>query len=228
MHCWTLQPWSTTCVNSGCGISFGRYNCGHCHFVDDHPTKNLWHCDKCKLCRTGPPGTVYAHCDGCESCLPEETMASHRCIPSIAKSVCPVCSEDIFASALPSNILQCGHRMHSKCMKEFLAHGHTRCPCCMRTILDPDVAKREWRYIARLITAQPMPAEFDTTTADISCIDCGIKYHFFGLQCPNADCNSFNTVRLSVHNFPKYTGAMPEPQAFEESDSEPEDADPLE
>ena len=208
MSCWMHQPFSEVCANAECQKSFGRYYCGVCHFVDDHPTKNLFHCVACKLCRVGTLGVSYKHCDVCVACMPLQQFDQHKCIPQTMKSDCPVCHEDMFSSRHSSTPLPCGHWMHSRCLKDYVAHGHQRCPLCLKTILDRQIAEREWKYLARAVQHQPMPPEFASTSVDILCNDCSnknnIPYHFFGSQCPHDGCGSFNTTRINVIQFPRY------------------------
>lgn len=44
---------SKQCINEKCKTVFGRYFCETCKFFDDDPTKDIYHCDKCKICRIG-------------------------------------------------------------------------------------------------------------------------------------------------------------------------------
>ena len=51
MLCGTIQPPSQNCVN--CKVSFARYFCDTCRFLDDDPDKHIYHCPDCNLCRIG-------------------------------------------------------------------------------------------------------------------------------------------------------------------------------
>lgn len=61
MLCACPQRASDVCVN--CGVSAARYYCGICKLWDDHPLKNIYHCNDCGICRRGIGlGKDFFHC----------------------------------------------------------------------------------------------------------------------------------------------------------------------
>lgn len=58
----------------------------------------------------------------------------------------------------------------------------------------------QFRNLDVAIQAQPMPPEFQDTTAVILCNDCSgkstVRYHWLGLKC--SICRSYNTVELQI------------------------------
>lgn len=66
MLCKKEQPVAKDCVN--CEESMADYFCSFCKFFDSTPGKNIFHCDKCKMCRVGKKED-YEHCDNCGICL---------------------------------------------------------------------------------------------------------------------------------------------------------------
>jgi RING finger and CHY zinc finger domain-containing protein 1 len=202
MHCGVNQPFASHCANKECGRTMGCYYCGVCKFVDATEGKDIYHCDKCRICRIGRADR-YFHCDVCVVDL-LLSQHDHVCIPDNLKSNCPICSEYMFTSRQSVMLMNCGHSIHIGCYQQAVRQGHHRCPLCNKTIVDLDHARRLWRETAALIEANPMPTEFDNTTAEILCNDCvkraTIKLHFFGNQCP--ECESFNTTTVNVANYP--------------------------
>lgn len=61
MLCACPQRASDTCIN--CGATAARYYCNICKFWDDHPLKNIYHCNDCGICRRGIGlGKDFFHC----------------------------------------------------------------------------------------------------------------------------------------------------------------------
>lgn len=47
-----------------------RYYCDICHIFIDTPKMNVYHCDKCGICRIGEGlGIDFYHCDRCACCI---------------------------------------------------------------------------------------------------------------------------------------------------------------
>ncbi|MBE3110972.1 MAG: hypothetical protein IMZ46_10750 [Acidobacteria bacterium] len=64
MVCACPQRASDMCVS--CGASAARYYCGICKLWDDHPLKNIYHCNDCGICRRGIGlGKDFFHCKVC-------------------------------------------------------------------------------------------------------------------------------------------------------------------
>ncbi|WJX77728.1 RING-type E3 ubiquitin transferase [Trifolium repens] len=51
------------CIN--CGVCTGEYFCGAFKFFDDDISKQQYHCDECRNCRTGGKDNFF-HCKRCD------------------------------------------------------------------------------------------------------------------------------------------------------------------
>lgn len=122
MICGEVQSVGQTCKNSRCRditaptrlTKFGHYFCEVCKFFDDSG-RELYHCDKCGLCRVGNPATNI-HCDTCDMCWNLLGYNQHRCKPNLLKENCPVCGEYLQWSRKTTYVLECGHSLHKDCM----------------------------------------------------------------------------------------------------------------
>lgn len=99
MYCKTTQPIGQVCTNKDCGKDVSRYFCKTCLLWDSDPKKNIYHCDKCGICRIGKGlGIDYFHCDKCGVCLAICLSGKHRCIERNIDCDCPICGEYMFTS----------------------------------------------------------------------------------------------------------------------------------
>eukprot|EP01126_Amoeba_proteus_P064657 TRINITY_DN9077_c0_g2_i13.p1 TRINITY_DN9077_c0_g2~~TRINITY_DN9077_c0_g2_i13.p1 ORF type:complete len:237 (-),score=13.50 TRINITY_DN9077_c0_g2_i13:332-1042(-) len=157
--CGTHQPVAQTCIH--CSKQMARYFCGICKFFDDTEGKQIFHCDKCNICRVGD-SSKYIHCDQCGMCLlPHDT---HR--KGSYEGTCPICGEDIFNSI--SRIVipgPCSHALHHKCLSKYLNHSF-RCPLCLKTYSVVDMS-REWKACEEFLKDHPMPEEYRGWRADV-------------------------------------------------------------
>ncbi|CDJ38348.1 zinc finger (CHY type) protein, putative [Eimeria tenella] len=190
--CEARQPVSNKCV--GCGTVFGAYFCSVCKFWDNlGEKKKVYHCDECGICRLGGREN-YFHCPTCGSCYPMQLQNKHKCLENAMHRQCPVCLEDMFSSLRQSQVLQCGHTIHSDCLrllqkqKGFQA---IRCPMCSKSIAD---YSEFWKQLSEEIERTPMEEQMRRKVR-IACNDClercTTDFHFLGLKCLH--CNSFNT-----------------------------------
>jgi hypothetical protein len=186
MLCKERQSASQKCKN--CGEVLGSYFCGVCHFWDDDPDKQIWHCEKCGLCRIGNRDN-FEHCDICGLCM----AAGHEYhIERIGHSNCPVCGEYLFNSVKPVFTPDpCHHPIHSHCFKELVKKFHFMCPLCQKTYSDVQV---DWSKMDQIIEAHQMPEEYKDWKVEILCNDCTnrkvVPFHFLGHKC---SCGSYNT-----------------------------------
>eukprot|EP00920_Eleutheroschizon_duboscqi_P039253 GHVT01094585.1.p1 GENE.GHVT01094585.1~~GHVT01094585.1.p1 ORF type:complete len:505 (-),score=87.21 GHVT01094585.1:2508-4022(-) len=177
------QPPSHSCAQ--CTIEFGKYYCGECKFWDDRGIeKQVYHCDQCEICRVGPRDRFF-HCPRCGSCYPLSMKEKHTCVEGAMKRPCPICLEDMFASILPSQVLRCGHTMHSECLNTLVSGNGLnarRCPVCSKSFGNHG---KLWRSYDRAVAATPIPAE-SQRLAKIVCSDCHgysiTEFHFVGLN----------------------------------------------
>ncbi|KAL2755162.1 hypothetical protein ACRALDRAFT_1057824 [Sodiomyces alcalophilus JCM 7366] len=196
MLCAYPQKAGDACIN--CGVGTARYYCNVCKLWDDHPDKNIYHCNDCGICRRGMGlGKDFFHCKKCCACISISIQASHKCIERSTDCDCPICGEYMFTSPNPVVFMVCGHSIHSKCYNEHMKRSY-KCPICNKSLLNME------SYFRRLdldIQSQPMPAEFRSTSATILCNDCSgkstVPYHWLGLKC--AICRSYNTAEIRIN-----------------------------
>eukprot|EP00937_MAST-01D_sp_MAST-1D-sp2_P006490 g6490.t1 len=189
MECHEVQSVSAAC--RACNKPFAKYFCSVCKFYDDAEDKDIFHCDKCKMCRIGKGlGIDFFHCDRCNACM-SLAMTEHKCVERSLESDCPICHEFMFTSTTPVMFLKCGHCMHVHCYEQYTQTQYT-CPICCKSVGD---MREYFARIDRLIQAQPMPRSFRHVLSHILCSDCGAKgtatYHFVGHKC--GGCGSYNT-----------------------------------
>lgn len=154
--------------------------------------KAIYHCPFCNMCRRGKGlGLDSFHCMTCNACMSLELYNRHTCRERAMESNCPICHEDLFASASPVKELPCGHFMHSACFAQYTMYKYT-CPVCVKSVGDLTLY---FRMLDRLLLTEKMPAELRGRTQRIHCNDCAaqscVPYHFVYHKC-NA-CSSYNT-----------------------------------
>lgn len=137
MHCGTLQPAESRCVNEGCSASFAKYFCSICKLYDDDPHKSIYHCPYCNVCRKGKGlGIDYRHCMRCNACIGIDKYDNHVCIPQTLQGNCPICHEAMFDSTEPLRGMECGHVMHLSCFNRYVASKSSSrrisCPLCKK------------------------------------------------------------------------------------------------
>lgn len=202
-RCGTLQPVSNACISEQCaGKPFARLYCKECKLWDNSPTKNIFHCPKCKICRVGKGlGIDTEHCDTCGCCYNKEYFPIHPCKANKLNERCPVCQGDLFGSTESVTFTRCGHPIHNKCLNRLLRSSNFQCPTCKKSTVDIDVLESEMDL---LVASNPMPKIFEKTKAEIFCNDCNKKsvvpINFVGHKCPH--CRSYNTSKLSVTDMP--------------------------
>ncbi|ETN17644.1 hypothetical protein PPTG_05393 [Phytophthora nicotianae INRA-310] len=196
MKCDTVQPISKTCMNEDCRCEFGCYYCDVCKFIDDDHNKDIYHCDKCKICRIGKGLDIdYFHCDRCNACM-SITLKKHKCVERSLESDCPICHAYMFTSTTPVMFLPCGHCMHVSCYEEYTLTNYI-CPLCSKSLGDMELY---FASIDELLEREHMPAEYQDYKSLIYCSDCErkstTKFHFVYHKCQYEDCMSYNTKLL--------------------------------
>ncbi|PRQ33375.1 putative aminoacyltransferase, E1 ubiquitin-activating enzyme [Rosa chinensis] len=186
--CGIEQDVQQHCVS--CGVCMGKYFCAICNFYDDDVSKDIYHCDKCGICRIGG-GENFFHCEKCGCCYPK-SVKDHRCIERAMHHNCPVCFEFLFDSRRDISILRCGHTIHCECLKEMRLHAQYSCPICSKSVYD---MSNLWKKLDELVASTPMPHAYRTKMVGILCNDCGAKgevsFHIVAHKC--LSCNSYNT-----------------------------------
>ena len=146
-----------------CNERFAVYYCEICALYDNMgKEKQIFHCDKCAICRVGGKDNVY-HCDECECCFPVIGKANHTCIKQRLKQGCPICLEDMQNSRNPSQQMRCGHSMHSSCLNDYLK-TNMACPLCKKSLVD--MTAYEAFYDAEF-ASYPMPLEYQDLVANL-------------------------------------------------------------
>jgi len=193
MRCSSLQPSGEFCVK--CQTRFAKYNCNLCHLYDDGPSKKIYHCPFCNVCRSGQGlGIDYRHCMRCNACV-SLSDDQHHCINQKLQSSCPICHESMFESTEPLRGLKCGHVLHWSCYDMLRRSQSYTCPLCKKSLED---MKEYFAMMDAAVRMQPMPAAYLSTMSNIHCQDCNqsgqVPYHFVGLKCPH--CGSYNSREL--------------------------------
>ena len=148
MACLAVQAPAREC--GACGAVLGRYFCRVCNLFDN-VDKGQYHCEGCGMCRSGGAAN-FTHCAGCKTCIPRAQLAQHKCIEGAMASDCPICQESLFTSRKGSQLLRCGHYVHSECLGQFLgtpsasdlAGQIKRCPLCQASMQDHSLL---WRLL---------------------------------------------------------------------------------
>lgn len=195
--CKTSQSVGESCVR--CKVRFASHFCASCKFYENTPGRNVYHCDKCGLCRRGMGlGIDNYHCDTCDACVSLASREHHKCKNSSLRACCPVCREYLFTSTKAVVFMRCGHAMHSECFNEYLKSSY-RCPYCFKSLMN---MRGYFEQIDALVATETMPPEYAKTLASIFCNDCEerstTKYHYLYLKCKNGSCGSYNTRLLEL------------------------------
>ena len=197
--CSCRQPASDTCVS--CNISFASYYCNICHLYDDDgPSKQIYHCSDCGICRVGGADN-FVHCNVCNMCIGINNK-EHSCRPG-SMGNCPVCLEDLWSSRKPSFWLKCDHCIHVECFKQ-LQKTTIKCPVCAKSFHSKEDLRVASTHLDSEIASTPMPAEYQDLKVKILCNDCNekttVKFHIFGHKCiaetDGIICGSYNTRRV--------------------------------
>ncbi len=202
--CSFRQPVSNLCMNEDCNnninnIQFAKYYCEICHLYSNEPEAEIYHCDKCKICRMCSIGYTrddYYHCDKCCGCINKNIKDTHKCISEAFKNDCCICLESIFLSRERTITLPCGHIIHSDCYASSLKQNRFSCPLCRKTMLTGDMLKMMIAEYDRIIST----LEYDrNVNTQIICNDCDYKgevmFHPLGLKC--GGCGGYNTLSVS-------------------------------
>ncbi|TID13543.1 hypothetical protein CANINC_004901 [Pichia inconspicua] len=195
MHCFTPQYPSQFCIE--CDKEMSAYFCSVCKLFDNDTTKNIYHCDKCGICRLGLGlNQDYFHCDSCNACISIELRTKHVCIENSTKSNCPICDEFMFSSNEKVVFMNCGHPIHENCYNKHTQHSY-KCPTCSKTITNMEL---QFRMRDAEIKQSEMPDEMRDWKVEIKCNDCGgmsrVSFHYLGHKCDH--CHSYNTMQLKL------------------------------
>ena len=195
-NCFHHQSPSSHCEE--CGIEFAMYYCPICVLYDNDESKDIYHCDKCGICRLGLGlGQDFFHCDQCNACLSIELLGNHKCIENSTKSDCPICHEYMFTSTMAVVYMDpCGHAIHQHCFDEYVKHSY-KCPNCSVSVINME---REFRILSQEIQEYRLPEPYCYWKCKVHCNDCRKKsmvdYHILGLCCQH--CGSYNTRQVDL------------------------------
>lgn len=188
-------PDSAYCVN--CDEELANYFCSQCVLYDNDPNKDIYHCDKCGICRLGLGiGKDYFHCNECNICLSIDLKEHHKCVTNTTHCNCPICNEYLFTSVSKVVFMKCGHLIHQLCYDEMVKHSY-KCPVCKKTVVNVET---QFRILDQEIRQLPLPHPYNMWRCIISCNDCkgksSCQYHVLGLKCKY--CQSYNTNQLKL------------------------------
>lgn len=195
MLCQTPQPASQVCRS--CGVEAAYYYCPVCKLWNNDPSRSIYHCDDCGICRLGKGlGKDFFHCKTCAACMSISAESTHKCVEKSTRCDCPICGEFMFTSSRPVAFMRCGHGIHETCFHQWCNTSY-KCPICSKSIANME---SQFRRLDRHIEEQPMPEEYRNNRAYVFCNDCQTrsttKYHWLGSKC--AICESYNTTQLEL------------------------------
>ena len=201
-HCNTRQPASNSCINKECCFfveTFASYYCDICHLYSDKPASEIYHCEKCKICRmcgAGNKPSDFFHCDKCGGCIHINLEKTHKCVPDAFRNDCCICLDNIFLSREPTSFLPCGHVIHSSCLSSSLKQNKYTCPLCRKMMIQGSMLEVMIQHYDNMITLYPYDDENIET--EITCNDCDFKgkvsFHPIGLKC--GGCGGYNTHKI--------------------------------
>jgi RING finger/CHY zinc finger protein 1 len=199
--CKTRQPVSNTCINKECRFfveTFASYYCDVCHLYSDKPASEIYHCEKCKICRmcgVGNKPSDFFHCDKCGGCIHTNLENTHKCVSDAFRNDCCICLDNIFLSREPTSFLPCGHVIHSSCLNSSLKQNKYTCPLCRKIMIQGSMLEVMIQHYDNMISLYPYDENIET---EITCNDCDFKgkvsFHPFGLKCGN--CGGYNTHKI--------------------------------
>ena len=194
-NCKEKQPVQNKCRK--CNITFAAYFCNICNlFDDDGESKQIFHCDKCNICRVGGRENFF-HCDKCNMCISNQVKNTHKCVDNSMHQNCPVCQEYLFDSRQSPYIMECGHTIHLDCFNSLLKSNHWKCPVCSMSLIEMTSV---YDNLRNEISLTPMPDEYKDKMVKILCNDChnetDTPFHVVGLECKYSNCRSFNTKQI--------------------------------
>ncbi|KAF9122482.1 hypothetical protein BGW39_009716 [Mortierella sp. 14UC] len=195
MHCKAIQPAAQTC--NSCNAQLAKYFCDTCKLWDDDPSKPIYHCSDCGICRIGNGlDQDFFHCKKCNICMNIQLKDNHRCIERNLECDCPICGEYMFTSTTTVIFMPCGHCIHSKCHMDYVKTSY-QCPTCWKALGDMTAY---YAKIDSLLAEQKMPPEYANIFSIVLCNDCEIKsevsYHFLYHKCDK--CSGYNTKVLET------------------------------
>jgi len=199
--CKVRQPISNSCSNNECIVfneNFASYYCDICHLYSDNPVSEIYHCEKCNICRICGIGNTpndFIHCDKCGGCVNISGGNVHKCITDALRNDCCICLENIFLSRDAAVVLPCGHAIHQVCFNSSIQQNKYTCPLCRKIMLKGEALDMMNRQYDRVIEMYPYS---ENITAQISCNDCKYKgeiaFHPIGLKC--GGCGGYNTIKI--------------------------------
>ena len=198
--CKTRQPISNSCINIECcqyGENFASYYCNICHLYSDNPVSEIFHCDKCKICRicgVGNKPSDFFHCDKCGGCINKTLEKTHKCVTDALRNDCCICLENIFVSRESIAILPCGHAIHSECFNSSIRQNKYTCPLCRKIMIKGEALDMINKNYDNIISLYPCDLNIKSK---ILCNDCEFKgevdFHPIGLKC--GGCGGYNTIK---------------------------------
>ena len=200
-NCSLRQPVSNSCINKECSLfggKFASYYCDICHLYSDNPVSEIYHCEKCKICRMcgiGKKPCDFFHCDKCGGCINKELEKTHKCVTDALRNDCCICLDNIFLSREAVVVLPCGHAIHGTCFNSSIKQNKYTCPLCRKIMIKGDALDIMIRQYDDIISLYPYD---ENIKAEISCNDCVFKgevaFHPIGLKC--GGCGGYNTMKI--------------------------------
>jgi RING finger/CHY zinc finger protein 1 len=199
--CKIRQPVSNSCINTECrvfGNMFASYYCNICHLYSDNPLSEIYHCEKCNICRIcgiGNKPSDFFHCDKCGGCINIRHETTHKCVTDALRNDCCICLDNIFLSRETVTILPCGHAIHGECFNSSIKQNKYTCPLCRKIMIKGEALEVMNLQYDNIISLYPYD---ENIKAHISCNDCDFKgevpFHPIGVKCEG--CGGYNTVKI--------------------------------
>ena len=148
--CLVEQNPSIMCNNLNCNTIFSKNYCDKCNIWTE---VDIYHCQECGLCRVGTQESLY-HCSTCDTCYNVDAT-NHKCRSlQLRNEICVFCLDSVYNSQDSSFPINCGHFVHTNCLKKGAQMNQIRCPKCRKSIYEMD-----WTLLKMMIQLQPMLEE---------------------------------------------------------------------
>jgi len=200
-NCKLRQSVSNSCINTECSVfggNFASYYCDICHLYSDKPVSEIYHCEKCKICRMcgiGMKPSDFFHCDKCGGCINKKLEETHKCVTDALRNDCCICLDNIFLSREAVVVLPCGHAIHNTCFNSSIKQNKYTCPLCRKIMIKGETLDMMILHYDNIISLYPYD---ENIKAEISCNDCDFKgevpFHPVGLKC--GGCGGYNTLKI--------------------------------
>ena len=198
INCNCENPPINNCID--CNIIFGKKHCDICN-IWCSKVESIYHCYECGVCRKGNREDFF-HCKTCDLCFSVENKDKHDCNKYNMDDNCPICLESLYYNNDSTMILDCDHKMHSKCLDQLInkTNRNKSIPCCTlckKSVVEIKIYEKKFD---KFILENPVPEFYKNWKTEILCNDCSekstIKFHTDFHKCMK--CKSYNTSKINI------------------------------